>query len=185
MTDRRSALPHNPPLAAPLSRVRIGKIVRPHGLHGAVRVSLDNATSTILHAVERVTVDGAGAPREYRIRNLSAAGRGVMRIELEGVTTCEAADALRGAAVLVAEEDLPPAGEGEFYDFRAIGCEVVTTAGRRLGTVVETFGTGANDVLVVRDGAVEVLIPVIADVIKNLDFAARRIAIEAVPGLLD
>jgi 16S rRNA processing protein RimM len=185
LTDHRSALSQNPPLAASKGRVRIGKIVRPHGLRGAVRVSLDNAASTILDAVERITVDSAGAPREYRIRNLSSAGRGVTRIELEGVTTYEAADALRGAILLVTEEDLPPADEGEFYDFRAIGCEVVTTAGRRLGTVVETFATGANDVLVVRDGAVELLIPVIADVIKNLDFAARRIAIEAVPGLLD
>jgi 16S rRNA processing protein RimM len=106
-------------------------------------------------------------------------------MELEGVTTCEAAEALRGSTVFVAEEELPPAGVDEFYNFRAIGCDVITTEGRRLGTVAEIFETGANDVLVVRDGATEVLIPVIADVVKNLDFADRRILIEAVPGLLD
>jgi ribosomal 30S subunit maturation factor RimM len=39
--------------------------------------------------------------------------------------------------------------------------------------------------LIVREGSTEVLIPVIADVIRHLDFAARQITIEAIPGLLD
>lgn len=185
MTDRAPALPQNPIPAVPDGLVRVGTIARPHGLRGALRVKLDNADSATLQSVARVLLDCHGAQREYRVRTATRAGRNAMRVELEEVATCEAAEALRGATVFVAEAALPPPGEGEFYDFRAIGCEVVTIDGRRLGTVVEIFATGANDVLVVRDGAAEVLIPVIADVVKSLDFAARRIAIDALPGLLD
>ncbi len=185
MTDRLAALPQNPTPAAPDGLVRVGKIARPHGLRGAVRVTLDNADSSTLEAVERVLLDHGGTRREYGVRTAARAGRNVMRVELEGVATCEAAEALRGAIIFVAETALPPAGEDEFYDFHALGCEVVTVEGRRLGVVVEIFATGANDVLVVRDGAAEVLIPVIADVVKSLDFAARRITIDAIPGLLD
>jgi ribosomal 30S subunit maturation factor RimM len=39
--------------------------------------------------------------------------------------------------------------------------------------------------MIVREGTTEVLIPIIADVVKNLDFTARQITIEAIPGLLD
>jgi 16S rRNA processing protein RimM len=184
LTDRASA-PQNPTPVTPEGLVRVGKIARPHGLRGAVRVNLDNADSSTLEVVARVLLDHGGTWREYGVRTAARAGRNVMRVELEGVATCEAAEALRGAILFVAEAALPPAGADEFYDFRAIGCEVVTVDGRRLGLVVEIFATGANDVLVVRDADAEVLIPVIADVVKSLDFAARRITIDAIPGLLD
>ena len=49
----------------------------------------------------------------------------------------------------------------------------------------ETFSTGLNDVWVVEAGEREWLIPVIADVVRAIDRAARRIVIEPIPGLLD
>ena len=59
------------------------------------------------------------------------------------------------------------------------------TDGSRLGAIEEIFSNGANDVWVVRDGEREFLIPVIEDVVKSIDFAARRVTIEPIPGLLD
>ena len=51
--------------------------------------------------------------------------------------------------------------------------------------IQEVIATGANDVWVVRDGDLEVLVPVIDNVVKSIDLGARRMVIEAVPGLLD
>ncbi len=102
------------------------------------------------------------------------------------MATRETAEALRGAIVLIATADLPPESAGEFYHYRAIGCEVRTTDGSLIGKVTGIFPTGANDVLAVaNDEGPEVLVPVIADVIKQLDFDRRVITIEALPGLLD
>ncbi len=39
--------------------------------------------------------------------------------------------------------------------------------------------------MVVRDGAREILVPVIEDLLRSLDFDAGRIVVEPVPGLLD
>ena len=83
----------------------------------------------------------------------------------------------------VVEKD--PSGDGEFYYFQLAGAEVMLTDGRRLGTIEDIMSTGAHDVWVVRDGEREVLVPVISDVVKAMDLAARRVTIEAVPGLLD
>ena len=165
--------------------VRIGRIGRPHGLNGSVVASLDQPESTTLNAARLVVLEDDDGRREYTIQTVQKLSHRGVRLTLAGVETCEAAEALRGRTILVAVGDLPAPQPNEFYDFRAIGCAVVTTDGRRLGTVTEIFATGANNVMIVREGPIEVLIPVIADVVKQLDFAARQITVETVPGLLD
>jgi len=50
---------------------------------------------------------------------------------------------------------------------------------------VATLATGANDVWVVRTADREHLIPVVAEVVRAIDRAGRRVVIEPPPGLLD
>ena len=76
---------------------------------------------------------------------------------------------------MVAAADLPPLGEGKFYYFQLAGAEVMLTDGRRLGTIEDIMSTGAHDVWVVRDGEREVLVPVIADVVKAIDLGRGRV----------
>ena len=93
--------------------------------------------------------------------------------------------ALTGMRVLVREADLPVPDEGEFYAYELEGFTVVTNDGRTLGTIAETFPTGLNDVWVVRGDGREHLIPIIADVVREIDRTGRRVVIEPMPGLLD
>jgi 16S rRNA processing protein RimM len=145
----------------------------------------DDPDTQTLAKVSRVFVRQRGAEREYKLRSATRVNRGTTRLVLQGLDGPDAAEAMRGAIVLVAAADLPTAGPGEFYYFQAVGCEVITTAGRRVGIIEEVFSTGANDVLVVRDRGIEVLVPAIEDVVRAMDLDARQITIEAVPGLLD
>jgi 16S rRNA processing protein RimM len=89
------------------------------------------------------------------------------------------------ARLLVPRADLPAPGPDEFYHHEVVGFAVETTAGLRLGTIAETLETGLNQVWVVRDGAHEHLVPVIADVVREIDRGAGRVVIEPLPGLLD
>jgi 16S rRNA processing protein RimM len=104
---------------------------------------------------------------------------------LEGVADVDTAESLKGAVVMLAAEDVPPAKPGEFYYYEAIGCEVFLVDGSRLGMIEEVFSNGAQDILVVRDGEREVLVPVIEDVVKAMDLSGRRVTIDPIPGLLD
>jgi 16S rRNA processing protein RimM len=165
--------------------LRVGYIAGSHGLHGAMRVRTDDPGSTTLAALKRLFVETAAGRREFKVLGSSALSAGNQRIILEGIGDADAAEALRGGTVMVAAADLPPLGEGEFYYFQLVGAEVMLTDGRRLGTIEDIMSTGAHDVWVVRDGEREVLVPVITDVVKAMDLGARRVTIEAVPGLLD
>ena len=49
------------------------------------------------------------------------------------------------------------------------GLEAITISGGRLGTVERLFETGANDVMVVKQGSKEILIPYVRDVVRRVD----------------
>lgn len=164
--------------------LRVGRISGTHGLKGALRFRPDNPDSETLEQVKRVFLERGGEPREFQITSMTPLNAATRRITLEGVADIDAAEALKGAVVMLADEDVPAAKPGEFYYYEAIGCEVFLTDGSRLGAIEEVFSNGAQDIWVVRDGEREVLVPVIEDVVKAMDFAARRVTIEAIPGLL-
>ena len=131
------------------------------------------------------TAEKLGTAQEFKLVRAERVNAATIRLTLEGLDDPDAAEALRGASVSVLISDLPPKAPGEFYYYEAIGCAVATTDGRLIGVIEDVIATGANDVWVVRDGATEVLVPVIENVVKSMDLGARRMVVEAVPGLLD
>jgi 16S rRNA processing protein RimM len=165
--------------------VAVGEIVAAHALRGFVRVRVYQPPAPSLRAGALVVLERDGHRRDARIVSAAPHGRGRVLAALDGVTSRDAAEALVGSVVLVDIRDLPPAAEDEFYYHEVADFRVETTAGERLGEIAETFATGLNDVWVVRGGSREYLIPVIADVVRAIDRAGRRIVIEPVPGLLD
>jgi len=165
--------------------IRIGRIAGPHGLRGALRYKPDNPDSDSLSEIDCITIDLAGVRRDYRLVDIGRIGHGMLKLDLEGIADANDAEALKGGIVMVAAADLPPAKAQEFYYFEAIGCDVMLTDGSRIGALAEIFSNGAHDVMVVREGKREILVPVVDHIVKSIDLQARRIVIEPVPGLLD
>src|SRR5258707_12789840 len=164
--------------------LRVGRISGIQGLRRALRLRPDNPDSDILQQVRRISLERAGESREFRVTGVTPLNPTTDRVTLEGVADIDAAESLKGAVVMLATEDVPPAKPGEFYYYEAIGCEVFLTDGSRLGAIEEVFSNGAQDIWVVRDSEREVLVPVIEAVVKSMDLAGRRVTIEAIPGLL-
>jgi 16S rRNA processing protein RimM len=165
--------------------VAFGRIVGVHGLQGALRVRAESPASPNLDSFKRLFVDCQGTITEHRVRSFARAGRGALKVTLEGIDTIERAQALRGCELYVARDDLPAPQPNEFYYFEVVGLRVETTDGRTLGLIDEIFFNGANDVWVVKQGRSEVLIPVIDDVVRRIDLDGGRAIIEAIPGLLE
>lgn len=173
-----------PPSAAALL-IELGRIVNRHGIRGEVRLKPHNPDVSAITALPALLLlRPPAAPQRLRVV-AARPHKQFLLLQLEGVATADAAEALIGCTVAVARADLPPAGPAAVYHVDLIGCAVRTTAGDALGTVREVLVTGSNDVCVVRDGAREVLIPLVADVIAELDTAARTIVVHPLPGLLE
>jgi 16S rRNA processing protein RimM len=78
----------------------------------------------------------------------------------------------------VHREDLPEAGDGQYYWSDLIGLKVVHRDGTELGIVDEMLETGANDVMVVK-GEKERLIPFVRDeIVINVDLSDGRVDVD-------
>jgi len=166
--------------------VRVGKIVACHGTRGFVRVACPyEATSAHLMEAQELYLEAAGRAAERRaLQAVQAHRRGIL-VKLAGLDTRTAAESIVGMLVSLPENALPALGQNEFYYHEIVGFRVLTTAGKEIGTIRETFPTGSNDVWIVVDGTCEHLIPVIADVVRKIDRSARKVTIEPMEGLLD
>jgi len=165
--------------------VAVGEIVAAHALKGFVRVRAYQPPAPSVRPGGTILVERDGKCCEVRVLSAAPHARGLLLVALDGVTDRDAAEALVGSRLLVPAADLPPPAEHEFYYHEVAGFRVETTAGEPLGTIAETFPTGANDVWVVRDGRREILVPVIADVVRTIDRDGGRIVIDPIPGLID
>lgn len=161
----------------PPGYVAIARILGAWGVRGDVNIE-PLASRKVLAPSRAVRIAGA----DTRIERVRGTGR--LFLKIKGVEDREAAAALRGQYVLVRETDLEPLPKGEFYRFQLIGLRVITTQGRDLGRVTDIISARENDVLVVIGPTGESLIPVVEDVIQEIDVEGGAVTIEAVPGLL-
>jgi len=92
---------------------------------------------------------------------------------------------MTGSELCLKPSQLPVPEEGEFYWRDLIGLAVFTDQGVELGTLVDIFETGSNDIYVVRGSTKEYLIPAIADVIADVDIPGKKMIITPLDGLLD
>ena len=65
------------------------------------------------------------------------------------------------------------------------GCQVRDTSGRRIGTVRSVDGPLERSHLVVETDRGDVLVPLVADICRSVDVAAKVIVIEPPDGLLE
>ena len=157
--------------ATTASFLSAGRVGRPHGLDGSFHVT--RPRPVLLHLGATVHVAGTAALVE---RCAGTDDRPIVR--LAGTTTREAVLALRGEDLLVSRSDAPPLPEGEYWAEDLSGCAVVD-GDREIGTVVRMLPLPSCEVLEVRrEGAGELLVPMVRDAVRSIDVAARRVDID-------
>jgi len=160
----------------------VGRITGVYGVRGWVRLASFTDPMENLLAYRPWLIEDLGQRRELIVHEVRRQGKGfVARID-----DCDDRDeALRyaGRDLCMPAERLPQAEEDEYYWFELEGLKVVNTDGVELGTVDHLFATGANDVMVVKAGPRERLLPFIADVIVEVERGARLIKVNWDPEL--
>jgi 16S rRNA processing protein RimM len=85
---------------------------------------------------------------------------------------------------LTAPQDTSPQlPDGEYFHFQLLGLQVVTEEGEELGEVTEIIETGSNDVYVVSGGKEELLIPAIAEVVRDVNLTDQVMIVRLIEGL--
>lgn len=163
----------------PRGPVLVGVIRRPFGKNGEARIEELTDYSERFAAGHAVTIDG----REFIISKSRPSKEGRI-LKLEGVDSPEAVAMLSNHEIYVDPGELQPLPEGTYYHYELMDMNVLALDGTDLGKVTEIISTNANDVLVVHGPLGEVLLPVIGDVVKEINKKACRITVELLPGLM-
>lgn len=164
--------------------VPIGRVIKPHGVRGAVKILAYGDTLGELEPGEKLLlVDSEGnaelqlTPTDIRPQKKGWIGK------FDEIDNMDDALPLAGREIFIPRDRLPLLPEGEYYHFELIGLSVETKDGESLGTLCGIFETGGNDVYVVDCGGKELLVPAIEDVICSIDLLNRKIIVDLPEGL--
>lgn len=160
-------------------RVLVGRIVGLYGVQGWLKIESWTEPRTQIFKYQPWLLEKApGEVTEVGGVSGRPQGKGLV-CRLPGVDDRDAAAALVGQDIHVARELLPPPAKDEYYWVDLEGLEVVTTQGVTLGRVSHLFATGANDVVVVRDGTRERLVPFVQGTyVRSVDLSGGRMVVD-------
>ena len=135
-----------------------GRVGRPHGLDGSFHVISPGALAESLTVVVR--------GQQHVIARLAGTSERPI-VRLEGASSRDDAEALRGAELLV-EALLEP---GEYWASDLVGCTVVDGP-REVGVVARMVALPSCEALEVqRAGAADLLVPLVRDAVRSVDVA--------------
>ncbi|MEO6581126.1 MAG: ribosome maturation factor RimM [Sphingomicrobium sp.] len=127
---------------ATVKRIALAAVAGAHGVRGEVKLKLFGEGIESFAGQPSLTVGGTPVKlKDIRPGNKTAVAR------FEGVSTRDAAEALRGSLVEIDRDALPPLGAGEYYHADLIGLDCVDAGGILLGTVAEIEDFGAGELL--------------------------------------
>ncbi|MBI5233311.1 MAG: 16S rRNA processing protein RimM [Deltaproteobacteria bacterium] len=158
--------------------VSLGGVAGPHGVKGELRIFPYGALEGWLAG--KIVFLGQ---RAYTVKDIRPFKK-LYLMTLEGVTTIDQVEALRGMEIELEREELPPPGHGEYYIFELKDMEVVDEREDTLGTVKDVLETGANHVIEVQGSHAEFLFPLIEDVVVEISRERKRIVVRLPEGLL-
>ena len=164
----------------------IGRIRKPHGVKGGLKVAIHSDDPTRFKTLDRVFISPNPEdhrPKEYRVVGARLHHNDAV-VFFDGIETPEDARRYNSQWLFVSLDDVAPLPDGEMFTWQLIGLNVVTDSGQLLGEVSSLLETGANDVLVVAGDKGEILLPDIPDVVQEIDLEAGKIVVTPLPGLI-
>ncbi|QYH19540.1 ribosome maturation factor RimM [Corynebacterium aquatimens] len=163
--------------------LRIGKVVKSHGVKGEVAIEVLAEDEDVYFAVGEVLHGRqTGKERDLTVKSVRPHQQRLL-VTFEEIPDRTAADSLRGmqffAPPLERDED-----SDEYYDHELIGLKV-RMDGDEIGEVTGVMDTPNRKILEVAHDGREVLIPFVLDIVPEVDLEEGYLEITPPHGLLD
>jgi len=177
--------------AAPDELVVLGRIVKPQGLKGELRV-LPSGLSPALSArfegkrlLLRPPPPAQGVREVFLVRQRWH--RGMWIVALDQCADRNTAESLVGWDVCIEDKDRPHLEDDSYYSDQLVGLRAVDAAtGEVLGEVTAVIPSAASDLFEVRksDGG-RFLVPAVKAMVRKVDIEAGVILVDLPEGLVD
>lgn len=162
--------------------LEIGKVVSTHGLRGELRVNPWCDSPQFLCQFKTLYLKKG----ETKLSVSSRPHKTIAIVKAKGIDTIEEAEKLRGRVLYINRSDARLA-PGEYFIQDLMGLDVIDIdTSKSYGKITDVLKTGANDVYQVTDEKKkDYLIPVIDDVVKEIDINGGKVLIKPLKGIFD
>ena len=157
--------------------LRIGLILRPHGVRGAVKVLPLGDDSSRFLELEDAFLERGGSYAPVRVADVNVQDSDVY-LSLSAASDRNDAEKLRNVYICVDRAHAAKLPEGRYFIADLIGCEVSDTDGRTFGKLTDVLQNGAADVYVVK-GEKELMFPALKTLLNIVDISGKRIVLDA------
>ena len=169
------------------SLVVLGRLMKPHGIKGAIRVEYYAESPELLEKPLMLRA-GRFAPRPVRIREWSL-WKDQLILTIEGVNDRTQAEQMRGQELLIDASFLPEADEDEPYLRDLLGLTVKLENGETVGELEDIDFPAGQEMWVIRapesKGGYEILLPAVPEFVLDIDLDAEIVTIAPPEGLLE
>lgn len=164
----------------------VGKIANTHGIRGELKIVPETDFPERFEiGNELIIVDSLNKQTPVTVQT-SRLHKNLFIVQFAGFTNINDVEKYKGALLKIDAKNQLPLEEGEYYYHEIIGCKVITEEGQELGLISEVLTPGANDVWVVAlPKGKQLLLPVIDDVILDVDVVNKMIRIHLMEGLME
>lgn len=160
-----------------------GKIVNTHGLRGEVKVVTWTDYPEDFEDIKHVYVKKKTGDEKLTISSIKYQKNNLI-IKFAEIKDINEAEKYKNQVLYVEREELGELPEGVYYIADLIGLDVVDENGEKIGVIADVFNTGANDIYdVKREGKKNLLLPVIDEVVKEIDLEKKTVRVEMMEGL--
>ncbi len=162
----------------------VGYILKPQGIKGELKVQSVSPDPERFKSLKKIFIERE-TPETYLVESVRISDRFVF-LKLKGIDSRSNAEILRGAEILIRDEDVIELKHDEYFVHDLIGCRVVDEQNNMIGKLTGIMQNTSNDiyVLIAPDGR-EVLIPAIREVVREIKLKNKQITIRVLDGLLD
>ena len=163
------------------SLIKIGYVMKTHGLKGEVTLSLSPDAPKI-DVQDVLVVEQKSGIVPYFVECISVMGTKAL-VKLVDINSIDLSFHLKGCSVFMEKSKRPKLKRGEFYDDELVGFEVVDKKNGKLGRVIQVVNQGSNRLLEVTENGI--LIPLNGPFITSISKSKKEIGVELPKGFLD
>ncbi|MBU0951250.1 MAG: ribosome maturation factor RimM [Elusimicrobia bacterium] len=161
--------------------MKIGYVVKPHGIKGLLSVSLAKKYS--LDCSQKIFLEKlSNFCGPYEITCIEQ-NKNFLLLTIKEINDIEQAEKFSGYSIGIPVKNLP---KDIFWVEDLVGCTVLSEKNEELGIIESIMTSGPNDIYVVKTrNNKEFLVPAIKQIVKKVDIPGKKVIIDLIPGLIE
>lgn len=156
------------------NHICVGVIIGAHGTKGHVK--LKSFTANPQDLLKYGDLTDLNGQRTFALQIINE-NKDFLRVQINGITTRNHAEALKGLKLFAARENLPATSKEEYYHADLIGLDVYDEKNEIIGKISAVYNFGAGDLLEISQADQQILVPFTKNNVPVIDFEQQKIMI--------